>query len=479
MSREAGDGRAPDEAPVSIAELERNLGEPEPEGADEEENAHGEAEDRADEGAEDAGGAEASAAEATPKTVSLAAALGEDTLQPGDELPPWLEGAIEAIAFVSTEPVTVARVREQLAGDGEQLDATMIRRAFKQLARKWQEEDRSVARGITLVEVGGGIAFRTSAEQGRFLRRMFVAKPQRLSRASLETLAIVAYRQPLTRPQIDDIRGVDSSGAVKALLDKRLLRVLGKADDVGRPLLYGTTKTFLEFFGLASLRDLPTLKEYHELKGEGLVPEVGEDEEGEEGAPPTASIVMDLFHPEKVGTLVSGDTQHESDEALDALEQALGQAAAVAKRTSDPHAPIPDDFMAEASAEPADQTHAETEEPPPPQPSADAHPYQDAPDSLEETPRTSDSDPQGEEREDDPDGVPDRNPSVPESAESDKNVGAEPHEDPERLAELDLELAALGVDPDLSDDAPFDEGSDDAEIDEKNLESADESDRNE
>ena len=84
----------------------------------------------------------------------------------------------------------------------------------------------------------------------------------RLSRAQLETLAIVAYRQPITRPEIDEIRGVDSSATLKLLIDRSLVRVLGKKEEVGRPMLYGTTKEFLDFFSLGDLRELPTLREY-------------------------------------------------------------------------------------------------------------------------------------------------------------------------------------------------------------------------
>jgi segregation and condensation protein B len=90
-------------------------------------------------------------------------------------------------------------------------------------------------------------------------------RPVRLTRAQLETLAIVAYRQPITKPEIDEIRGVDAGGTLHLLLDRQLVRVLGKKEEPGRPLLYGTTKDFLEFFNLSDLRDLPTLREYHEL----------------------------------------------------------------------------------------------------------------------------------------------------------------------------------------------------------------------
>jgi segregation and condensation protein B len=100
------------------------------------------------------------------------------------------------------------------------------------------------------------------------VQQLIAGRPVRLSRAQLETLAIVAYRQPITRPEIDDIRGVDSSNTLRVLAERQLVRVLGKREEVGRPLLYGTTKEFLDFFSLADLRELPTLREYSELTAE-------------------------------------------------------------------------------------------------------------------------------------------------------------------------------------------------------------------
>ena len=123
-------------------------------------------------------------------------------------------------------------------------------------------------RGIVLDEVAGGWLFRTSAKYAPFVRDLAGEKPVRLTRAQVETLAIAAYRQPITRPEIDEIRGVDSGATLKLLLERDLLRILGKKDEPGRPLLYGTTTQFLEFFGLKSLKDLPTLKEFTELSEE-------------------------------------------------------------------------------------------------------------------------------------------------------------------------------------------------------------------
>jgi hypothetical protein len=111
------------------------------------------------------------------------------------------------------------------------------------------------------------------------VRDLTKQKPVKLSRAQVETLAIIAYRQPVTRPEIDDVRGVDSGPVLKVLLERDLVRILGKRDEPGRPLIYGTTNVFLEFFGLKSLKDLPTLREFTELTEESR--EEYEDELGE------------------------------------------------------------------------------------------------------------------------------------------------------------------------------------------------------
>jgi segregation and condensation protein B len=123
-------------------------------------------------------------------------------------------------------------------------------------------------RGIVLDEVAGGWLFRTNAQYAPFVRELAGGRPVKLSRAQVETLAIAAYRQPITRPEIDEIRGVDSGATLKLLLERDLVRILGKKDEPGRPLLYGTTTHFLEFFNMKSLRDLPTLREFTELSDE-------------------------------------------------------------------------------------------------------------------------------------------------------------------------------------------------------------------
>jgi segregation and condensation protein B len=140
-------------------------------------------------------------------------------------------------------------------------------KADKKLVRALADElgHEYAQRGIHLEEVAGGLVFRTDAAFAPFIRDVVGKKPVRMTRAQLETLAIIAYRQPITRPEVDDIRGVDSGPVMKMLLDRDLVRILGKKDEPGRPLLYGTTAVFLELFGLRSLKDLPSLREFTEL----------------------------------------------------------------------------------------------------------------------------------------------------------------------------------------------------------------------
>jgi segregation and condensation protein B len=165
-----------------------------------------------------------------------------------------LMGLVEALVFASDKPMK--------AGELARLASAPVKQVRDVLADLKQAY---ASRGIVLDEVAGGWLFRTSAQYAPFVRELASERPVRLTRAQVETLAIAAYRQPITRPEIDDIRGVDSGATLKLLLERDLLRILGKKDEPGRPLLYGTTSAFLELFGLKSLKDLPTLQEFTEL----------------------------------------------------------------------------------------------------------------------------------------------------------------------------------------------------------------------
>jgi segregation and condensation protein B len=282
--------------------------------------------------------------------VDVSAEPGEEGAEPDEDQAPgaapfvvedWVYAAVEAMAFSSLEPLTPRRAKEILVAElrliAQETNAEAppslptiqdVKRVFKTLRTRWAEDTRPLGQGMKLMELDGGLSFRTAASAARYVRRVQTERPPRLSRAALETLAVIAYRQPATKPQVEEVRGVDSGAALKALLDKHLIRVIGKADDIGRPLLYGTTKTFLEYFQLGSLSELPTLKELHELENGPSEPIPVED-----GQAAQAAVVMDLFNPDRPG-LVSEETEKESAEALDALEQALTSAKDVAKRAS-------------------------------------------------------------------------------------------------------------------------------------------------
>lgn len=168
-----------------------------------------------------------------------------------------LRSQIEAVLFVAARPVPAVALARLLA-----VEARQVRQALEALAHD------SARRGIELAEVSGGWQLRTKAEHAELIRAFLQTKPARLTRPALETLAIVAYRQPLTRAEVEDIRGVDCGAVLKGLLERRLIRILGKKEEPGRPLIYGTSPTFLEVFGLKSLKELPTLREFIELTEE-------------------------------------------------------------------------------------------------------------------------------------------------------------------------------------------------------------------
>lgn len=168
-----------------------------------------------------------------------------------------LKSAVESLLFVSDAPLTLDRLCSIL----EEYERGEIRSAVDEL----KSDYNLPARGIFLEEVAGGYQFRSRPENADYLRRLTRSRSVKFSQSSLESLAIIAYRQPVTRAEIEYLRGVDSGGVLKTLLEKKLIRILGKKDIPGKPLIYGTTKEFLEVFNLKELAGLPTLKEIQEL----------------------------------------------------------------------------------------------------------------------------------------------------------------------------------------------------------------------
>lgn len=172
-----------------------------------------------------------------------------------------LKQIVESILFVSDSPLSLERLYTLL----EEFEREDIRAALAAITADCDSNKRAVE----LVQVAGGYQLRSRAEYADYIRRLKKIKPTRFSPSALETLAIIAYRQPVTRSEIEYLRGVDSGGVLKSLLDKKLVKIIGKKDIPGKPLIYGTTKEFMETFNLKDLASLPTLREIEALADSG------------------------------------------------------------------------------------------------------------------------------------------------------------------------------------------------------------------
>ena len=168
-----------------------------------------------------------------------------------------LKSIIESLLFVAEGPVTVQRFEEVVDGAGKE----EIRSVLDELGGELETNHR----GVRLVEVAGGFQLRTAKVNADWVKKFLGGRPARMGRATLETLAIIAYRQPMTKAEIEAIRGVDVDGVVNTLLERGLIRAVARKDVPGRPFLYGTTAEFLQLFNLKDLSHLPTLKEMEEV----------------------------------------------------------------------------------------------------------------------------------------------------------------------------------------------------------------------
>ena len=168
-----------------------------------------------------------------------------------------LKSVVESLLFISDAPLTIDRLCAIL----EEYERRDVQAAVDQLRDEYAQDGR----GVYLAEVAGGYQLRSRPENADYIRRLIRGKTFRFSRSALETLAMIAYRQPITRAEVEYLRGVDSGGVLKTLLEKKMIRILGKKDIPGKPLIYGTTREFLEVFNLPNLASLPTLKDIHEL----------------------------------------------------------------------------------------------------------------------------------------------------------------------------------------------------------------------
>ena len=163
-----------------------------------------------------------------------------------------LKKIIETLLFITDRPVKPTRIADVV----ETADARRVREIIHELQAEYVRDGRAVQ----IVEIGGGFQMATKPEYGRWVRRLYNEKmTTKLSNAALETLAIIAYKQPITRAEMEAIRGVDVAGPLERLLERALVRVVGKKDTIGRPMVYGTTDEFLRLFGLNKISELPDL----------------------------------------------------------------------------------------------------------------------------------------------------------------------------------------------------------------------------
>lgn len=295
------------------------------------------------------------AAQPQPSDEEELAKAAQDDVKLLDEAarfasPARVQAVVEALLFAAEKPLEVDALAETTRFSREQIESALGGLGDRYAAG---------AGGVALTQVGGRWQFRTDPQVGAYVRRMLQVKPMRLTRAALETLAMIAYRQPITRPELEELRGVDCGAVTKALLERKLVRILGKKDEPGRPLLYGTSKEFLDLFNLRDLTQLPTLREFQELSEENR--KIVEEEAP--GAPPVAGLTALAHDPELVHKMAQA--AHESDAALDQLEKAMEVADETTRTAAAVLAPPPPPPEAGAQPSPA---------PPPPaaQPSAPA-----------------------------------------------------------------------------------------------------------
>ncbi len=231
-----------------------------------------------------------------------------------------LKNIVESLLFVADNPIDI-RTFKQVIPDA---DTKEIRQVLIELATEYETRQG----GFLLSEVAGGFQFRTRPEYKEWIKKLVKPAPVRLSKAALETLAIIAYHQPIIRADVERIRGVDSGAILRGLLERKLIRILGKKDIPGRPLIYATTRRFLEIFNLKSLSDMPTLKEIQEFGQVGLAGEMTAhlaDRQGEtEAAEPAEQPETEASESDEAATVDQVDdmTGQEPNDQTDSLEAA-------------------------------------------------------------------------------------------------------------------------------------------------------------
>jgi segregation and condensation protein B len=232
-----------------------------------------------------------------------------------------LKSLVEAIIYVAAEPVTLDAIARSIEGE----ERERVKAKLQELVEDYERADH----GIHIRQVAGGYKFSSKVEHHDTLRRFVksLKPPIRLSKPSLETLAVIAYRQPVTLPEIEQIRGVDGGGVVHTLLEKKLVVTAGRKNVVGRPILYRTSRDFLVHFGLKDLGELPSLREFEEMARQALgselltpqkagdpQPSAASQEEGDGASPTTAPDASDTYGVQDAARGTAEPTTPASDE---------------------------------------------------------------------------------------------------------------------------------------------------------------------
>jgi segregation and condensation protein B len=238
-----------------------------------------------------------------------------------------LKAIVESLLFVSSEPLSVQRLLAVI-GDVTKAEVTQ---ALRSLGEELEQEGR----GLRLAEIAGGFRLLTKQEYAGWIKRLDKSKSTaKLSRSALESLAIIAYKQPIVRSEIEEIRGVETSGVVRTLLERKLVRIVGRKEVPGRPIMYGTTKYFLEHFGLNDLSQLPPLREFKELgeSEQALLP-MDTDNLTANGVADVTAVVEEALALEQHEPLSAEQAESDDDLSTDAALTLLDQPVEQASRT--------------------------------------------------------------------------------------------------------------------------------------------------
>ncbi len=251
---------------------------------------------------------------------------------------------LEALLFASDQPLSLDR----LAGFFPDVDRKSVREAIDELREEYDRDQHA----FTIVEFGGGYSITTRPEHATLVKKLFKGRrKQRLSRPALEVLAIIAYKQPVTRLEIEEIRGVAASGVIGTLLERDLVQIVGRAETLGHPLLYGTTKGFLDHIGLRNVKELPQLSELEDL--------LAEKEELKQLATARGEELGDEDF-ERATAEDEGEGEESPESAEEAEESQTTEAAATDEPTEEPT----EESIEEPAEEPADEPTASNDVPP-------------------------------------------------------------------------------------------------------------------